>query len=59
METTNYPMNLKRRPGVCITWEEAKERFGEIKGDEEQIKRIWEQNDAEAYDYYMQMLLSF
>ena len=60
METTNdYPMNLKRRPGVCIPWEEAKERFGEIKGDEEQIKRIWEQNDAEAYDYYMQMLLSF
>ncbi|MCL2306512.1 MAG: hypothetical protein FWC43_14330 [Planctomycetaceae bacterium] len=59
METTNYPMNLKRPPGVCITWEEAKERFGEIKGDEEQIKRIWEQNDAEAYDYFMQMLLSF
>ncbi len=54
-----YVMNLKRRPGVCIPWEEAKERFGEIQGDEEQIKRVWETNDAEAYDFYWQILLSF
>jgi hypothetical protein len=50
---------LKRPPGVCISWEEAKQRYGEIQGDEEQIKRIWEANDAEAYDYLMQCLLSF
>lgn len=53
-------MSEKRKePGVCIPWSEAKERYGEIKGDEEQIKRIWEANDAEAYDYYWQCLLSF
>jgi len=46
-------------PGVCISWEEAKQRYGEIQGDEEQIKRIWQANDAEAYDYLMQCLLSF
>lgn len=46
-------------PGVCIPWEEAKKRYGQIQGDEEQIKRIWETNDAEAYDYYWQCLLSF
>lgn len=58
-EDKNYPMNLKRAPGVCIPWEEAKERLGPIQGDAEQIKRVWEQNDAEAYDYYWQCLLSF
>ncbi|MDR1383515.1 MAG: hypothetical protein LBJ67_06685 [Planctomycetaceae bacterium] len=49
----------KRQPGVCIPWEEAKQRYGEIQGDEEQIKRIWQTNDAEAYDYFWQCLLSF
>ncbi|GHT34105.1 hypothetical protein FACS189427_00820 [Planctomycetales bacterium] len=50
---------VKRQPGVCISWEEVKERYGEILGNEEQIKRIWTENDAEAYDYYWQCLLSF
>ena len=58
-ENFQLPQNVKRPPGVCITWEEAKQRYGEIQGDEEQIKRIWEANDAEAYDYLMQCLLSF
>jgi hypothetical protein len=49
----------KRIPGCCVTWEEVKERYGEIKGNEEQIEHIWRQNDAEAYDYYWQCLLSF
>jgi len=49
----------KRPPGVCISWEEAKQRYGEIQGNEEQIRRTWQTNDAEAYDYLMQCLLSF
>ncbi|MDR1959723.1 MAG: hypothetical protein LBQ54_11895 [Planctomycetaceae bacterium] len=49
----------KRPPGTCLSWEEAKQRYGEIKGNEEQIQNIWEQNDAEAYDYLWQCLLSF
>lgn len=48
-----------RPPGTCIPWEEAKKRYGNILGDEQQIERIWEINDAEAYDYYWQCLLSF
>ena len=58
-ENLQLPQNTKRPPGVCISWEEAKQRYGEIQGDEEQIKRIWQINDAEAYDYLMQCLLSF
>ena len=49
----------KRPPGVCISWEEAKQRYGGIQGNEEQIRRTWQANDAEAYDYLMQCLLSF
>ena len=46
-------------PGVCIPWSEVKARYGEILGDEEQIARVWAVNDAEAYDYFWQCLLSF
>ena len=48
-----------RPPGTCVSWEEAKKRYGEIQGNEEQIERIWRENDAEAYDYFWQCLLSF
>lgn len=47
-------------PGVCIPWSEVKSRYGgEILGDEAQIERVWATNDAEAYDYFWQCLLSF
>ena len=50
---------ISRPPGTCVSWDEAKRRYGEIQGNEEQIRRIWETNDAEAYDYIWQCLLSF
>ena len=50
---------INRPPGTCVPWEEAKKRYGEIKGNEEQIERVWRENDAEAYDYVWQCLLSF
>jgi len=59
MTDTPATPTVERRPGVCIPWEEAKLRFGQIKGNEEQIKKIWEENDAEAYFYFWQCLLSF
>ena len=52
-------MIVNRPPGTCVPWEEAKKRYGEIQGNEEQIERIWCENDAEAYDYLWQSLLSF
>ena len=58
-ENFQFPETFKRQPGVCISWEEAKQRYGEIQGDEEQIQRVWQANDAEAYDYLWQCLLSF
>ncbi len=61
MTNENIPSqdHPKRPPGVCVPWEEARRRYGEIQGDEEQIKRVWQTNDAEAYDYIWQCLLSF
>jgi hypothetical protein len=50
---------VNRKPGACIPWEEAKERMGEIQGDEELVKRIWEENDGAAYAFIWQCLLSF
>jgi len=55
----NTEMITMRPPGVCVPWEEAKKRYGEIKGNEEQIEHVWSENDAEAYDYLWQCLLSF
>lgn len=58
-ENDRTPEKVDRPPGVCVSWDEAKRRYGEIQGNEEQIRRVWETNDAEAYDYLWQCLLSF
>lgn len=47
------------KPGVCIPWREKLKELPEIKGDEELLKRIWEDNEALAYTYIWQCLLSF
>ena len=57
--TDSTEMIVNRPPGTCVSWEEAKKRYGEIQGNEEQIECIWRENDAEAYDYIWQSLLSF
>jgi hypothetical protein len=49
----------KIRPGVCIPWEEKRKELPNITGDEEIFKRIWEDNEALAYMYIWQVLLSF
>ena len=49
----------KREPGVCIPWEERLKELPEIKGDEELVKRVWEDIDALAYTYIWHCLLSF
>jgi hypothetical protein len=47
------------KPGVCIPWEEKRKELPNITGDEELFKRIWEDNEALAYMYIWQVLLSF
>lgn len=48
-----------RKPGVCIPWEEKLKELPKITGDEEFVKKIWEDNDALGYIYIWQCLLSF
>ena len=46
-----------RKPGVCIPWEEKKKELGEIKGDPEMVKKMWEQNDCNGYYFIWQCFL--
>jgi len=48
-----------RVPGVCIPWQQKREELPKITGDEELLQRIWQDNDALAYVYIWQCLLSF
>jgi hypothetical protein len=51
--------NVKRPPGACIPWEEKRSEFPQISGDEQLVKRVWEETDALGYMYIWQVLLSF
>jgi len=46
-------------PGVCQPWEEKKKELPKISGDEELVKRVWEETDGLAYLYVWQCLVSF
>ncbi|MGL4944360.1 MAG: hypothetical protein ACRC46_14355 [Thermoguttaceae bacterium] len=48
-----------RPPGTCLPWEEFRKRYPTLLGNEQQIRETWERNDAEAYFYFWQCLLSF
>ncbi|HOK55901.1 MAG TPA: uroporphyrinogen decarboxylase family protein [bacterium] len=50
---------LKIRPGVCIPWEEKIKEIKNIKGDEDLIKKVWEEIDTFGYIFIWQILLSF
>ncbi len=49
----------KRPPGSCVPWEEKKKELPQITGDQELVKRQWEEIDALGYTYIWQVLLSF
>ena len=51
---------VDRPPGTCVPWNaKRKELPGELTGDEELVKRVWEEVDALGYVYVWQCLLSF
>ena len=56
MSKENKP---KKKPGVCIPWEEKMKELPTILGDKEIVKRKWEDIDALGYVYIWQCLLSF
>lgn len=50
---------LARKPGVCIPWQEKVKDLPPIVAGEELVQTVWEDNDALAYMYIWQILLSF
>lgn len=57
--SNQQPNPVNRPPGTCIPWEEKKKELPPILGDEELVKKTWEENEALAYMYIWQILLSF
>ncbi|MCL2347073.1 MAG: hypothetical protein FWC50_02310 [Planctomycetaceae bacterium] len=49
---------IPKRPGVCIPWETVRKEYDTIE-NEELVRKVWEENDAETYDFLWQMVLSF
>jgi uroporphyrinogen-III decarboxylase len=47
------------RPGACVPWETKAQQIGEIQGDAEIVRDVWERIDALGNMYIWQILLSF
>jgi len=56
---TEQQKEQKRKPGVCVPWEEKLKEYRRIQGDKELIRRIHEQVDFLGYLYIWHCLLSF
>ena len=57
---TDHEMRkTKVKPGACFPWEEKRKELPEISGDEELVKKVWEDIDALGYVYIWHCLLSF
>ncbi|HUT25996.1 MAG TPA: hypothetical protein VM492_16795, partial [Sumerlaeia bacterium] len=49
----------RTRPGVCIPWERKRREMPEILGNEDLVRRVWEDVDAFGNLYIWHCLLSF
>jgi len=49
----------KRRPGVCVPWEEKVKELPTITGDAEVVRKVWEDVDALAYTFVWHCVVSF
>ena len=47
------------KPGACLPWEEKLKDLPPITGDQDLVRRVWENVDALGNTYIWQMLLSF
>ena len=43
--------DVKKKPGVCVPWEEKVKEYEKIMGDEKVAKKVWEETDDLAYQY--------
>ena len=48
----------RKKPGVCIPWEEKKKELPKITSKEELVRKAWEDTDSLAYTFSWQLLLS-
>lgn len=46
-------------PGVCIPWEEKRREYAEIMGDEQLVRKIYEDTDILAYLFIWACLIQF
>jgi uroporphyrinogen-III decarboxylase len=49
----------RRRPGVCVPWEEKRKELPQVTGDEELLRRVWEEVDSLGSMFVWQFLVSF
>ncbi len=47
------------KPGLCIPWAEKRKEISDISGDEELVRRVWEEVDGFGNMFIWQCLLSF
>ncbi|MHC5054295.1 MAG: uroporphyrinogen decarboxylase family protein [Planctomycetota bacterium] len=49
----------RTKPGVCIPWDAIRSGLGDVPGDEDLARRIWEEVDSLGVTFIWQCLLSF
>ena len=49
----------KLKPGVCIPWEDRRKEYPVLLGDEEIVRKVWEDIDTLAYLYIWFCLIQF
>lgn len=47
------------KPGACIPWEQRVKEYATILGDEEVVRKVWEETDLLAYLYIWANLIQF
>ena len=47
------------KPGACISWERKIKELPKIQGDEQIVRRVWEDNESLAYTFIWHCLVSF
>ena len=47
----------KRKPGVCIPWEEKQKELPIIMGDKQLVQKAWEMNDSLGYFFIWQIFM--
>lgn len=47
----------KRKPGICIPWQEKEKEFAPIRGDKELVKKMWQSQDVFGYFFLWQSFM--